>query len=149
MGGRFAVRNSGAVAVVEGTGAHPCEYMTSGTVVILGEFGRNVGAGMSGGQAFVYDPDGLLETRMNPDLVAAEPLGKAAAATLRELVEQHLELTGSPRAEVLLGDWENALRDFKRVCPKGNVARLEDEHEGSTQEAEESTAPVATGEATS
>jgi glutamate synthase (ferredoxin) len=149
VGGRFAVRNSGAVAVVEGTGAHPCEYMTSGTVVILGEFGRNVGAGMSGGQAFVYDPDGLLETRMNPDLVAAEPLGKAAAATLRELVEQHLELTGSPRAEVLLGDWENALRDFKRVCPKGNVARLEDEHEGSTQEAEESTAPVATGEATS
>jgi glutamate synthase (ferredoxin) len=146
VGGRFAVRNSGAVAVVEGTGAHPCEYMTAGTVVILGDYGRNLGAGMSGGQAFVYDPDGMLEVRMNPDLVAAEPIGKAAAATLRELVEQHLELTGSTRAKALLGDWENALRDFRRVCPKGNVAQLEEEHEGSAQEAEEGAASVITGE---
>ena len=143
VGERFAVRNSGAVAVVEGTGGHPCEYMTSGTVVILGEFGRNLGAGMSGGQAFVYDPQGRLETRMNPDLVAAEPLGKAAATTLRSLVEQHLELTGSARARTLLGDWETALGGFKRVHPKGNVARIEEEHEGSAEETPESTAPVA------
>ncbi len=146
VGERFAVRNSGAVAVVEGTGGHPCEYMTSGTVVILGEFGRNLGAGMSGGQAFVYDPEGRLETRMNPDLVVAEPLGKAAAASLRSLVEQHLELTGSSRAKALLDDWDTALRDFRRVHPKGNVARLEDEHEGSTQEAEEDAASVAASE---
>jgi glutamate synthase domain-containing protein 3 len=83
---------------------------------------------------------------MNPDLVVAEPLGKAAAATLRSLVEQHLELTGSSRAKALLDDWDTALRDFRRVRPKGNVARLEDEHEGSTQEAEEDTASVAANE---
>jgi glutamate synthase (ferredoxin) len=142
VGGRFAVRNSGAVAVVEGTGGHPCEYMTSGTVVILGEFGRNLGAGMSGGQAFVYDPDNRLEVRMNPDLVAAEPLDKAAAATLRILVEEHLELTGSARAAALLGDWDSALRDFKRVHPKRNVARIEEEHEGSEETADGAT-PVA------
>jgi glutamate synthase domain-containing protein 3 len=145
VGERFAVRNSGAVAVVEGTGGHPCEYMTSGTVVILGEFGRNLGAGMSGGQAFVYDPEGRLEVRMNPDLVAAERLDKAAAATLRTLVEEHLELTGSARAAALLGDWETALGDFKRVCPKGNVARIEEEHEGS-EETADSAAPVTASE---
>ena len=80
---------------------------------------------------------------MNPDLVAAEPLGKAAATTLRSLVEQHLELTGSARARTLLGDWETALGGFKRVHPKGNVARIEEEHEGSAEETPESTAPVA------
>jgi glutamate synthase domain-containing protein 3 len=115
--------------------------MTAGTVVILGEFGRNLGAGMSGGQAFVYDPDRRLEVRLNPDLVFAEPLDEAAAATLRTLVEEHLELTGSARAEALLGDWETAVRDFRRVHPKRNVARLEEEHEGS---AAEDAAPVAT-----
>jgi glutamate synthase (ferredoxin) len=145
VGERFAVRNSGAVAVVEGTGGHPCEYMTSGTVVILGEFGRNLGAGMSGGQAFVYDPEGRLEVRMNPDLVAAEPLDGPAAATLRTLVEEHLKLTGSARAATLLGDWETTLRDFKRVHPKGNVARIEEEHEGSEETADGAT-PVAASE---
>jgi glutamate synthase (ferredoxin) len=142
VGERFAVRNSGAVAVVEGTGGHPCEYMTSGTVVILGEFGRNLGAGMSGGQTFVYDPYERLKVRMNKDLVVAEPLGKAAAMTLRTLVEQHLELTGSARAKALLDDWETALGNFKRIRPKGNVARIEEEHEGS-EESPESAAPVA------
>jgi len=146
VGERFAVRNSGTVAVVEGTGEHSCEYMTAGTVVILGDFGRNVGAGMSGGQAFVYDPQGKLETRLNPDLVVAEPLVKATAATLRELVEEHLALTGSARAEELLADWDAALPSFRRVCPKGNVARLEEEHEGSGQEAEDEAAPVVAGE---
>jgi glutamate synthase (ferredoxin) len=142
VGGRFAIRNSGAVAVVEGTGEHPCEYMTSGTVVILGEFGRNLGAGMSGGQAFVYDPDGLLEARMNPDLVRAGAPNGAAAAVLRALVEEHLELTGSTRARALMADWEHSLGSFKLVRPKSEVARLEEEHEGSGQE--ESAAPVAT-----
>jgi glutamate synthase (ferredoxin) len=142
VGGRFAVRNSGTVAVVEGTGEHPCEYMTAGPVVILGEFGRNLGAGMSGGQAFVYDPQGHLGVRMNPDLVFAEPLGEAAAASLRTLLEEHLKLTGSDRAKVMLENWETTLADFRRVHPKANVARLEEEHEGSAQEAE-GAAPVA------
>src|SRR5450759_4387126 len=116
--------------------------MTSGTVVILGEFGRNLGAGMSGGQAFVYDPHGRLDVRMNPDLVVAEPLGEAAAANLRTLLEQHLELTDSPLARVMLENWEATLADFRHVHPKRNVARLEEEHEGSAQEAE-GAAPVA------
>src|SRR2546423_1281819 len=73
-GERFCVRNSGAVAVVEGVGDHACEYMTGGTVVILGEFGRNFAAGMSGGIAFVYDPDNKLPTRLNPDMVKLERL---------------------------------------------------------------------------
>ena len=141
VGERFAVRNSGTVAVVEGTGEHPCEYMTSGTVVILGEFGRNLGAGMSGGQAFVYDPHGHLSVRMNTDLVCAEPLGEAAAGSLRTLLEQHLELTGSPRAKAMLESWETTFADFRRVHPKRNVARLEEEHEGSAQE--DAAAPVA------
>jgi glutamate synthase (ferredoxin) len=142
VGERFAVRNSGTVAVVEGTGEHPCEYMTAGTVVILGEFGRNLGAGMSGGQAFVYDPHGHLDVRMNPDLVFAEPPGEVAAANLHTLLEQHLELTGSPRARKMLENWETTLADFRRVHPRGNVALLEEEHEGSAQEAE-GAAPVA------
>ena len=144
VGERFAVRNSGTVAVVEGTGEHPCEYMTAGTVVILGEFGRNLGAGMSGGQAFVYDPHGQLDIRMNSDLVFAEPLSGAAAANLRALLEQHLELTGSSLARTMLGNWDTTLADFRRVHPKGNVARLEEEHEGSTQEeaAEDAAAPA-------
>ena len=143
VGERFAVRNSGTVAVVEGAGEHPCEYMTAGTVVILGDFGRNLGAGMSGGQAFVYDPDGHLDVRMNPDLVFAEPLGEAAAGNLRTLLEQHLELTRSPRAKAMLENWESTLSDFRRVHPRRNVARLEEEHEGSAQEAAEGAAPVA------
>ena len=143
VGERFAVRNSGAVAVVEGTGGHACEYMTSGTVVILGEFGRNLGAGMSGGQAFVYDPYERLKVRMNKDLVVAEPLGRAAAMTLRTLVEQHLELTGSARAKALLDDWETALGNFKLVHPKGNVAVIEEEHEGSEESAENATPAAA------
>jgi glutamate synthase (ferredoxin) len=143
VGGRFAIRNSGAIAVVEGTGEHPCEYMTAGTVVILGEFGRNLGAGMSGGQAFVYDPRGLVEARMNPDLVCAEAPDEAAAASLRALLEEHLELTGSARAETVLEDWERSLGSFRHVHPKRDVAKLEEEHEGSGQE--ESAAPVSTG----
>ncbi|MGC9974303.1 MAG: glutamate synthase large subunit, partial [Gaiellaceae bacterium] len=127
VGERFAVRNSGTVAVVEGTGEHPCEYMTAGTVVILGEFGRNLGAGMSGGQAFVYDPCEHLDVRMNNDLVFAEPLSGAAAANLRALIGQHLELTGSPLAKTMLENWDTTLADFRRVHPKGNVARLEEE----------------------
>jgi glutamate synthase domain-containing protein 3 len=129
-GERFAVRNSGAVAVVEGTGDHPCEYMTNGTVVILGDPGRNLGAGMSGGQVYVYDPAHLLATRLNDDLVV--PLAvQEPAEELRQLLERHVRYTGSARATELLEKWSEALRSFVRVTPKTDVARLEDEHEGT------------------
>jgi glutamate synthase domain-containing protein 3 len=129
-GERFAVRNSGAVAVVEGTGDHACEYMTNGTVVVLCEFGRNVGAGMSGGEAYVYDPDELLDLRLNDDLVLSRPVAGAGDA-LRKLLERHVRYTGSKRAEELLSNWETALPLFKQVVPRADVAHLEEEHEGT------------------
>jgi glutamate synthase domain-containing protein 3 len=128
-GERFAVRNSGAVAVVEGVGDHACEYMTNGTVVVLGEFGRNVGAGMSGGEAYVYDAAGELPLRLNDDLVALERV--VADEELRRLVERHLRYTGSERAAALLEVWETAVGEFWHVRPKANIAQIEDEHEGT------------------
>ncbi|MER3409666.1 MAG: glutamate synthase large subunit [Thermoleophilia bacterium] len=129
-GERFCVRNSGATAVVEGVGDHACEYMTSGTVVIIGPFGRNLGAGMSGGQVYVHDPQGLLQLRLNGDLVRMEPV-TAPAEELRRLLERHLRYTGSARARDLLERFDQALGEFWRVVPKAEVARLEDEHEGT------------------
>jgi glutamate synthase (ferredoxin) len=128
-GERFAVRNSGATAVVEGVGEHACEYMTSGTVVVLGGFGRNVGAGMSGGEIYVHDPEGVLDLRLNDDLVASRPL--AAADDLRALLERHVRYTASGRAEALLDRWDDAVREFRHVVPKADVAAVEDEHEGT------------------
>jgi glutamate synthase (ferredoxin) len=130
VGERFLVRNSGATAVVEGTGDHACEYMTGGTCVILGSFGYNLGAGMTGGQAFVYDPDGLIAAHMNAQLVDAARLDDAQAAELRFLLERHRELTGSERAGSLLTDWDATLRSFWRVAPMGEVARIERANEG-------------------
>jgi glutamate synthase (ferredoxin) len=128
-GERFAVRNSGAVAVVEGVGDHACEYMTSGTVVVLGEFGRNVGAGMSGGEVFVYDPAGELPLRLNDDLVALARV--AGDGELHRLVERHLRYTGSELAAALLDVWDVAVGEFWHVTPKADVAQIEDEHEGT------------------
>ena len=128
-GERFAVRNSGAVAVVEGTGDHACEYMTNGTVVILGDFGRNVAAGMSGGEVYVFDPAELLDLRLNDDLVLARPL--SAGAELHKLLERHVRYTGSQRAVELLASWEAALPLFRHVVPRADVAHLEEEHEGT------------------
>jgi glutamate synthase (ferredoxin) len=141
-GERFAVRNSGAVAVVEGIGDHGCEYMTNGTVVVLGEVGRNFGAGMSGGEAYVYDPATRLPLRLNDDLVG---LARVHADTeLRYLVEQHVRYTGSELGAALLEVWDRALGDFWHVTPKAEVASIEDEHEGTgtgaVQESEEATA---------
>jgi glutamate synthase (ferredoxin) len=124
-GERFMVRNSGATAVVEGAGDHACEYMTGGTCVILGPFGYNLGAGMTGGQAFVFDPDGLLSARLNPQLVEASKLDDPQSAELRFLLERHRELTGSQRATEMLDDWDAALRSFWRVAPVDEVARIE------------------------
>ena len=99
--------------------------MTGGTVVVLGPFGYNLGAGMTGGQAFVFDPDGLLSARLNPQLVEASKLDDPQAAELRFLLERHRELTGSPRAAAMLDDWDATLRSFWRVAPVGEVARIE------------------------
>ncbi|TMI83085.1 MAG: glutamate synthase large subunit, partial [Bacillati bacterium ANGP1] len=105
-GERFAVRNSGAVAVVEGVGDHGCEYMTGGTVVVLGDTGRNFGAGMTGGSAFVLDEQGTFERRLNPALVTAGRVSDPGdAAHLRDLVMAHREATGSPRAAEILEEW--------------------------------------------
>lgn len=104
-GERFAVRNSGAVTVIEGAGEHCCEYMTGGTVVVLGDTGRNFGAGMSGGQAFVYDINETFERRYNPELIAVRRLhGNGDDLLLRQLIREHYEKTGSQRAGALLKD---------------------------------------------
>jgi glutamate synthase (ferredoxin) len=105
-GERFCVRNSGGLAVVEGVGDHGCEYMTAGVVVVLGEVGRNFAAGMTGGVAFVLDEFGTFQNRCNKELVTLVRVADDKSLTLRSMVETHFEMTGSPRAETLLGDWE-------------------------------------------
>ncbi|WP_334186642.1 glutamate synthase-related protein [Noviherbaspirillum sp.] len=139
-GERFAVRNSGATAVVEGTGDHGCEYMTGGTVVVLGTTGRNFAAGMSGGIAYVYDPDGDFANKCNMAMVALDPVLASAdqeakvnraiwhsakrngdaqtdEAILKGLIERHFKYTGSTRARNLLDDWSNARGKFVKVFP--------------------------------
>jgi len=117
-GERFCVRNSGALAVVEGVGDHGCEYMTGGRVVCLGATGRNFAAGMSGGVAYIYDPDGAFPDKCNPGMVF---LGKVEAdderAALKADIEKHRDLTGSDRAQAILDAWPTALDDFVRVMP--------------------------------
>jgi glutamate synthase (ferredoxin) len=130
-GARFAVRNSGATAVVEGVGDNACEYMTNGVVVILGDFGRNLGAGMSGGEAFVHDPAEHLHARLNDQLVVSEPVAAEAAGRLKALLERHVELTGSAHAAELLARWGAARDEFRHIRPKDNIARIEAEAEGT------------------
>jgi len=139
-GERFAVRNSGAVAVVEGTGDHGCEYMTGGTIVVLGGTGRNFAAGMSGGIAYVYDEDGAFASRCNMAMVALDPVLSVSEqettlpqsawhsltrggerqtdeAMLKSLIERHFKYTGSTRARTLLDDWSTARNKFIKVFP--------------------------------
>ncbi|MEK7884145.1 glutamate synthase-related protein [Methyloversatilis sp. NSM2] len=137
-GERFAVRNSGAIAVVEGTGDHGCEYMTGGTVVVLGQTGRNFAAGMSGGVAYVYDEDGSFAKRCNMSMVELDTIsgdlandaddhiiGEAAInhltmsdeAILRRLIARHAAFSGSKRAADILADWANARGKFVKVMP--------------------------------
>ncbi|MGH7113476.1 MAG: glutamate synthase large subunit, partial [Stellaceae bacterium] len=146
-GERFAVRNSGAVAVVEGTGDHACEYMTGGVVVVLGQTGRNFAAGMSGGIAYVWDPQGRFASLCNLATVGLEAVAapepgedeepdrpsqrapnvedagmgdllRFDAARLRILLERHHLFTGSARARALLEGWNNAVGGFVKIMPK-------------------------------
>ncbi|KAF1015363.1 MAG: glutamate synthase-related protein [Burkholderia sp.] len=133
-GERFCVRNSGATAVVEGTGDHGCEYMTGGTVVVLGETGRNFAAGMSGGLAYVYDPDGSFGAKCNKAMVTLDPVlqqveqertvdraiwhaGQTDEALLKGQIERHFQFTSSPRAQSLLENWDAARSQFVKVFP--------------------------------
>ena len=119
VGERFCVRNSGATAVVEGVGDHACEYMTGGLVVVLGSVGRNFGAGMSGGVAFVYDPDDVFWRRLNTEMVDLEPqLDDTDAQTLRSVLRRHLAETDSAPAQRILGRWHSEVRCFRKVMPK-------------------------------
>jgi glutamate synthase domain-containing protein 2/glutamate synthase domain-containing protein 1/glutamate synthase domain-containing protein 3 len=116
-GERFAVRNSGAIAVVEGVGDHGCEYMTGGVVLVLGDVGRNFAAGMTGGLAFVFDERGRLPQRYNPELVRLVPLDRDDEELVRALLRAHLRATASPRAQELLDRWEEWGAFFRKILP--------------------------------
>jgi len=145
-GERFAVRNSGAIAVVEGTGDHGCEYMTGGIIVVIGQTGRNFAAGMSGGIAYVLDEDGTFESRCNMSMVDLEPVAEEEelnqrlnhqegdleghgrvdvmsdmtrfdAERLHQLIENHLRYTGSTRAKMILDNWDFYKPKFRKVMP--------------------------------
>jgi glutamate synthase (NADPH/NADH) large chain len=118
VGERFCVRNSGAVAVVEGVGDHGCEYMTGGRAVILGSAGRNFGAGMSGGTAFVYDSNGTFPTRVNRDMVDVDSPDTDDYALIKGDIEQHLAYTQSSRARRLLANWDEEKFRFRKVIPR-------------------------------
>ncbi|MCC6236970.1 MAG: glutamate synthase large subunit [Dehalococcoidia bacterium] len=135
-GERFGVRNSGAMAVVEGTGDHACEYMTGGRVVIVGMTGRNFGAGMSGGVAYVLDVDGNFASRCNMEMIGLEPLEEPEDVDLvRGLLERHFEYTGSTVAVALLQDWAATQRRFVKVMPKEYRRVLEERRAAAQREA--------------
>ena len=146
-GERFCVRNSGASAVVEGLGNHGCEYMTGGTVVVLGETGQNFAAGMSGGVAYIYDPDGTFEQSCNPSMVTLEKvereniqpkgprhLDQSDETILKNLIGKHQELTDSSIAKDILTDWEKELDKFIKVMPNEYKRALNDMHKATIKE---------------
>jgi glutamate synthase (ferredoxin) len=141
-GERFAVRNSGAAAVVEGAGDHCCEYMTGGVVVVLGPVGWNLGAGMTGGEAFVFDPDTRAPARVNPQLVDLVRPDLQAAGRLRTLLERHADTTGSPRAAEVLRSWSSAAHRFWRVVPRTDVADVAMRQEGTIRRAAVAASPA-------
>ena len=126
-GERFAVRNSGAQAVVEGVGDHGCEYMTQGVVVVLGPTGRNFAAGMSGGFAYVLDEDGSFRRRCNQEMVDLEPVTEEEdLARLRELVQEHFQRTESTRAQMVLEAWDEMIPRFVKISPRDYRRVLEE-----------------------
>ena len=139
-GERFCVRNSGVTAVVEGVGDHGCEYMTGGTVVVLGKTGKNFAAGMSGGIAYVLDEDWDFYQRVNKDMVSLEPVEhKYDVSLLKDLIRQHVEATGSPRGRQILEDFGAYLPKFKKVLPHDYdkmlrlIAQMEEKGQDSEQ----------------
>ncbi|MEP7093139.1 MAG: glutamate synthase subunit alpha, partial [Flavobacterium sp.] len=132
-GERFAVRNSGAIAVVEGVGDHGCEYMTGGKVVVLGSTGRNFAAGMSGGIAYIYDPENKFKNGLcNTETIEFETVEGEDEADLRRLIEKHVLYTNSSRGTDLLNDWATSLDNFVKVMPteyKKALKRLETEEQ--------------------
>ena len=123
-GERFCVRNSGGVAVVEGVGDHGCEYMTGGLVIVLGNTGRNFGAGMSGGLAYVYDPENIFPNRYNDAMIGIERLSDAEEIKrVQSLIYAHLENTESPRANEILKNWKGTVTRFWRVVPHPSEAK--------------------------
>jgi glutamate synthase (NADPH) large chain len=122
-GGRFAVRNSGAVAVVEGCLANGCEYMTGGIVVVAGPVGMNFGAGMTGGEAFIHDPEGVFERFANLDTILVGAVDTEAARRLRSLIERHVAETGSPSTGSILADWATRRFEFRHVIAKEAAAQ--------------------------
>jgi glutamate synthase (NADPH/NADH) large chain len=123
-GERFAVRNSGATAVVEGLGDHGCEYMTGGEVLVIGDTGHNFAAGMSGGVAWVYDTKGDFSGKCNKEMVDLDPLTEADEIRINQLLEKHIKLTGSKLAQFILSDWATQSAHFVKVFPKEYKAVL-------------------------
>lgn len=126
-GERFCVRNSGAEVVVEGVGDHGCEYMTGGRAIIIGKTGRNFAAGMSGGIAYVWDTDGKFKTRVNLSMVELEGLEEEERNYIYSMIQQHAELTGSPRAKSILENWEDEITKFIKIIPTDYKRVLEKE----------------------
>jgi glutamate synthase domain-containing protein 3 len=119
-GDRFAVRNSGATAVVEGTGLHACEYMTNGTVVILGQTSNNIGAGMTGGELFLYEDP---KTRVNSDYISKVPMTENDIQNLRMIIEDYLDETGSNKAKYILSDWKKVSETFYKYVPNSMIGK--------------------------
>ncbi|HYT74803.1 MAG TPA: glutamate synthase-related protein, partial [Vicinamibacterales bacterium] len=144
-GERFAVRNSGATAVVEGVGDHGCEYMTGGRVVVLGPTGRNFGAGMSGGVAYVLDSSGFFASCCNRELVDLDPVGKDDDPELRMMLDRHARYTGSAVAEALLADWPRAVGSFVKIMPRDYKRALQTTSVAAATATAEAYAQVAHG----
>jgi glutamate synthase domain-containing protein 3 len=145
-GERFAVRNSGAVTVVEGLGDHGCEYMTGGRVVVLGPTGLNFAAGMSGGIAYVYDVDGGFRGRCNTELVGFDAITPDESEELRGWIEEHRDRTGSTVAARLLADWQPTLNKLVKVMPHDYKRALAEQlaAEGEAEVAAAAAGPAAT-----
>ena len=125
-GERFAVRNSGATAVVEGCGSNGCEYMTGGTIVVLGDVGDNFGAGMTGGMGFIYDPENVFENKANPETIVWQKLETDYwKNNLKNLVQKHYHETNSEVSKKIINNFEQEIKNFYQVCPKEMIEKLE------------------------
>jgi glutamate synthase (NADPH/NADH) large chain len=145
-GERFCVRNSGVTAVVEGVGDHACEYMTGGRVVVLGKTGKNFAAGMSGGIAYVFDPEHALERLCNREMVELETLEEDDKADVKAMIEKHFKYTGSDPAEWVLENWDTAVDLFVKVMPRDYKAVLQKAKASRNGAAQKAEVPIAKSE---